>query len=212
MTLVLLDRRWNALPVVEIDSLPAPVGIPNLAAKALALDHVNFQEAINQQVVDLRDAPVPLQSQVVDDSPVAGVFQVEVNMVGGFLFALQPGTTDRQILLQALPFTVRKRLRQGQLHFLELDLYGIFFLQDHVCLNSCVLRAASWIAGAARPGKGRLRVFSSLIRIHREMVSRAAVACLATARFLKDWGLRPVLESKTSSAVCAMVVKSLRLR
>lgn len=73
------------------------------AVELLGFEYIDLGKAVQQQMIDLRDAPALLEAQVMDDGPVLRRFaEVEIDEVGRIMFALDPGLEPMEIALGLL--------------------------------------------------------------------------------------------------------------
>ena len=83
-------------------------------------------------MVDLRNAAVMLDAQVVDDDAVLARTAVEVDVVSGFTLALDAGAEELQLALEVL-LRCGGNAGGGELGFQlgELWCLGVGFFEDH---------------------------------------------------------------------------------
>jgi len=64
-------------------------------------------------MVDLGNATVPLNPQVMDDRPVWRILEMEIDVVRRLLFSLQTGAGDGQFLIGAPPLLAWRGVAYG---------------------------------------------------------------------------------------------------
>jgi hypothetical protein len=83
-------------------------------------------------MVDLGNATVPLNPQVMDDRPVWRILEMEIDVVRRLLFSLQTGAGDGQFLIGAPPLLAWRGVAYGLLQILELVVQGILLFENHL--------------------------------------------------------------------------------
>lgn len=130
MAIILIHRRGNTFPMIEIDPFPSAVGVPDLGAEAFALDDVDLKVSIDDEVVDLGHASPPFQSQIMNDGPIGGRFEMEIDMIRGFVLAPGPGFDEGDVLCGSIPKQAGRGV-QGFLQLLQSPVERVPFLKDH---------------------------------------------------------------------------------
>src|SRR5690606_27334039 len=101
MALVLLKRRGHALigtPVLVPAKELAFLSDLDAGVYLLGLKHVDIHPAVDQHVVDLRDASTVFEPQVMNDRPVGRALVLESDQIGRIPLAPDARLATTQIL------------------------------------------------------------------------------------------------------------------
>lgn len=100
--------------------------------EVLGFEHIHFKKAVQDQVIDLRDPAIVFEAQVVDDDAVFARAAIEIDVVGGFAFALHTRPHELQFPVDECLFVWRHAGvgKQGG-EFGKVDAFGVGFFQDH---------------------------------------------------------------------------------
>ena len=104
----------------------------NAFAEVLGFEHIHFEQAVQDQVIDLGDSAIVFQAQVVDHDAVFVRPAIEVDVVGGFAFTLHARPHELQFPFDERLFVWRHAGvgKQGG-EFGKVDALGVGFFQDH---------------------------------------------------------------------------------
>lgn len=130
---VLLDRRRDAVGLAAEEGSEFAVLVDgNAFGKVLALADPHFQEAVNQQMVDLGDQPAGLDPQIMDDHPVLGFAPMDLHLVSRFGFAAGPGLDIPDFLIDPI-LRVGGAIGAGQQRFQDIQrgILVVGFFDDH---------------------------------------------------------------------------------
>ena len=129
---ILLDRRLDSFPVIFwIQSFPAVILVTDFRAVAFGLDDVDLEEAIDEEMIDLSDAIVQFNPEVVNDRPVRRILKDEINVVSRLFFPFLAGSLHIERLLEAEAFPGIARLLNTRLQSTDVRLFGILLLEHH---------------------------------------------------------------------------------
>ena len=94
----------------------------------LGFEHIHFEQAVQDQVIDLRDPAIVFEAQVVDHDAVFVRTAIEVDVVGGFAFALHARAHELQFPVDERLFVWRHAGvgKQGG-EFCKVDALGVGF-------------------------------------------------------------------------------------
>lgn len=109
----------------------------HFVGEILRFDDVDFEETVNQQVVDLGHAALVFDAQVVEYAPVIGFAEIEVDVVGAVLLSRYPGLHGPQLAFDEKALAWSVRLLQQRIKFGNIPVLWISTLDDHSRSPDC---------------------------------------------------------------------------